>query len=75
VEHYNFSDILAVIVDMVIANKVVQKIINKEEENIDKANKKRNFNLFKYSITTTENHFTRTSRKAPNFRSKASQTL
>lgn len=57
-EHFHFSGILAVIVDMVIANKVIQKIIEKEDEEIEEANRNKNIGLLKYAMTTKENQIT-----------------
>lgn len=57
-EHFHFSGILAVIVDMVIANKVIQKIIDKEDEEIEEANKSKNMGLLKYAMTTKDNQIT-----------------
>lgn len=57
-EHFHFSGILAVIVDMVIANKTIQGIIEKEDEEIEKANKSNNFGLLKYAMTTKDNQIT-----------------
>jgi monovalent cation:H+ antiporter, CPA1 family len=57
-EHFHFSGILAVIVNIVIANKVIQKIITDENHNIEEASKTKNFGLLNYAITTKDNQFT-----------------
>jgi len=57
-EHFHFSGILAVIVNVVIANKVIQKIIDKEDDEIEKANQSKNFGLMKFAMTTKENQVT-----------------
>jgi CPA1 family monovalent cation:H+ antiporter len=54
-EHFHFSGILAVIITVVMANRIIQNIIDKEEEEIDIANKTRNFGLLTYALTTKEN--------------------
>lgn len=57
-EHFNFSGILAVIITVVMANKMIQNIIDKEDIDIEAANKSRNFGLLTYAITTRENQKT-----------------
>jgi len=57
-EHFHFSGILAVIVSVVIANRMIQNIIDKEDDDIEAANKTRNFGLLNYALTTRENQKT-----------------
>jgi CPA1 family monovalent cation:H+ antiporter len=57
-EHFHFSGILSVIVDMVIANKMIQKIIDNEENHIEEADKSKNIGLLKYAMTTKDNQIT-----------------
>lgn len=54
-EHFHFSGILAVIVAVVMSNKVVQQIISNEKADIVLANKSGNFGLLKHAITTKDN--------------------
>lgn len=57
-ELFHCSGILAVIVDIVMANYVIQKVISKEDEEIARANASNNLNLFRYAMTTRENRVT-----------------
>lgn len=57
-EHFHVSGILSVIIDMIIANCVIQKIIHQEDIQIEIANKNKNFGLLKYAITTKDNQIT-----------------
>lgn len=57
-EHFHFSGILAVIITVVMANRMIQNIIDKEDDDIEAANKSRNFGLLTYAITTRENQKT-----------------
>lgn len=57
-EHFHFSGILAIIVSMVIANKVIQKIISTEDKAIEDAGKTKNIGLLKYAMTTKDNQVT-----------------
>lgn len=57
-EHFHFSGILAVIINVLIANKVIQKIINEEDEHIKHANKTKNVRLLKYAMSTKDNQQT-----------------
>lgn len=57
-EHFHFSGILAVIFNIVIANKVIQKIIDKEDDEIEVASQTKNFGLLKFAMTTKENQQT-----------------
>ena len=52
-EHYHFSGILAIIVDVVIANKVIQKILKNEKEEIKKGSSK-----LLYKMTSKSNQST-----------------
>ena len=62
-EHFHFSGILAVIVSVVIANRMIQNMIDKEDDDIEAANKTRNFGLLNYALTTRENQKTETAGK------------
>lgn len=57
-EHFHFSGILAVIITVVMANRMIQNIIDKEDDDIEAANKARNFGLLTYALTTRENQKT-----------------
>jgi monovalent cation:H+ antiporter, CPA1 family len=57
-EHFHFSGILAVIVNMVIANRVIQKIIDTENVEIEEAKVSKNIGLLKYAMTTKDNQVT-----------------
>lgn len=57
-EHFHFSGILAVIISVVMANRMIQNIIDKEDGDIEAANKASNFGLLTYAITTRENQKT-----------------
>lgn len=57
-EHFHFSGILSVIISVVMANRMIQNIIDKEDDDIEAANKSRNFGLLTYAITTRENQKT-----------------
>lgn len=57
-ERFHFSGILAVIITVVMANRMIQKIIDKEDDDIEAANKSRNFGLLTYAVTTRENQKT-----------------
>lgn len=57
-EHFHFSGILAVIITVVMANRMIQNIIDKEDDDIEAANKSRNFGLLTYAVTTRENQRT-----------------
>lgn len=57
-EHFHFSGILAVIVAMVIANKVIQNIINKDDDVIEEATKTKNVGLLGYAMTSKDNQVT-----------------
>ena len=54
-EHFHFSGILAVIVTVIMSNKVIQKIIQKEDVDIEVAGKSGNFGLLKHAMTTKDN--------------------
>lgn len=57
-EHFHFSGILAVIVTILIANQAIQKIINKDNAQVEEADKTKNFGLLKHAITSKDNHET-----------------
>lgn len=57
-EHFHFSGILSVIITVVMANRMIQNIIEKEDDDIEAANKARNFGLLTYAVTTRENQKT-----------------
>lgn len=57
-EHFHFSGILAVIITVVMANRMIQNIIDKEDDDIEAASKARNFGLLTFAITTRENQKT-----------------
>jgi CPA1 family monovalent cation:H+ antiporter len=57
-EHFHFSGILSVIVTIVMANNAIQKIISKDNAEIEVADKTNNFGLLKYAITNKNNHET-----------------
>lgn len=57
-EHFHFSGILSVIITVVMANRMIQNIIDKEDDDIEEANKSRNFGLLTYAVTTRENQKT-----------------
>lgn len=57
-EHFHFSGILAVIISVIIANRMIQAIIDKEDEDILSASKSKNFGLLTYAITTRANQKT-----------------
>jgi len=57
-EHFHFSGILAVIVTIVMANKVIQKIIKQEDCEIAIADKTKNIGLLSHAITTKDNQET-----------------
>jgi CPA1 family monovalent cation:H+ antiporter len=56
-EHFHFSGILAVIVSVIIANRMIQNMIDKADD-IEAVNKTRNFGLLTYALTTRENQKT-----------------
>ena len=72
-EHYHFSGILAVIITVVMANRMIQKIIDKEDCDIEAANKSRNYGLLIYAVTTRQNQKTVT--KIINFLSMFASAL
>lgn len=57
-EHFHFSGILAIICCVVISGKHIQKIIDNEEANINKASISKNTGLMKHSVTTKDNQVT-----------------
>ena len=57
-EHFHFSGILSVIVAVLIANNEIQKQLNIDDDEINKANQTNNFVLLKYAITNKDNHET-----------------
>ncbi len=57
-EHFHFSGILAVIVTILMANHTIQKIISRDNAQLEEADKTRNFGLLKYAITNKDNHET-----------------
>lgn len=57
-EHFHFSGILSVIITVIMANRMIQNIIDKEDDDIEAANKSKNFGLLSYAVTTRENQKT-----------------
>lgn len=57
-EHFHCSGILAVIFTMIIANRVIQKMIKVDDQNIEHADKSKNIGLLQYAVTTKDNHET-----------------
>jgi CPA1 family monovalent cation:H+ antiporter len=55
-EHFHFSGILAIIISLVVANKKIQSILNKDEKDIDEATGKFNISMLNFAITSRENH-------------------
>lgn len=57
-EHFHYSGILAIICCVVISNKHIQKIIDSEDKNIQKADLSRNTGLMQHAVTTKDNKMT-----------------